>query len=79
MTNYISETYYRVKMATGSGYLPCKYDTYKEAYNALCEAYIKERMLGYEPTLFKIIRHQETSYKDSNGEHFSSCIKEVWN
>ena len=67
-------TYYRVEMTTGSGSMPDNYETYDEAYDALCTGYVEEKKKGYTPTKYKIMRYQESKI----GEQTNIMIQPVW-
>lgn len=69
-----TETYYRVEMTTGSGALADNYETYDEAYDALCTTYVKEKENGYVPTKYKIVRYDETFYE----EYHNLISRLVW-
>ncbi len=67
--------YYTLDLVNGSGRKPVRYNTYKEAYEALCCEYIREKRLGYKTTLYKIMQHTESRY---NGQ-LNIMIQPVWN
>lgn len=66
--------FYTVEMVRGSGRMPQEFDTYEEAYAALCNEYAREVKEGYTPTLYKILRHTVTHW----GEQVNSMTQPVW-
>ena len=66
--------YYTVEMVKGSGRMPKEFDTYEEAYAALCNEYAREIKEGYTPTLYKILRHSITCW----GNQVNSMTQPTW-
>lgn len=71
---WICKTYYKVEMVHGSGSFPINYNTYEDAYDAMCKNYVREINEGYKPTLYKIVRYNYTEY---NG-HKNTMVQPCW-
>lgn len=66
--------FYTVEMVRGSGRMAKEFDTYEEAYAALCNEYVREINEGYTPTLYKILRHDVTRC----GDKVNTMIQPTW-
>lgn len=67
--------FYTVEMVRGSGRMSDEFNTYEEAYDALCKAYVREVNEGYAPTLYEILRHSVTYW---NGHEKYVMIQATW-
>lgn len=71
----MNKRYYTVESTTDSMKVDQEFDTYEEAYDYMCRNYVRELNEGYKPTLYKIIRHDVSSWKGTT----NTMIQPVWN
>lgn len=55
--------WFQVETVTGKGDLPFKFETYEEAYAALCETYARELKQGFKPALYRIMSYCVSEYE----------------
>lgn len=71
----MNRRYYTVESTTGSMKVDKEFDTYEEAYDYMCRNYVRELNEGYKPTLYKIMKHDVSSWKGTT----NTMIQPVWN
>ena len=71
----MNRKFYTVEMVTGSGRVDKEFDTYEEAYDYMCKNYVRELNEGYKPTLYKILKHNISTWNGTT----NIMIQPVWN
>lgn len=68
------KTYYTVDMVHGTGRADKEFETYEEAYDYMCRNYMRELNAGYKPTLYKILRHDVSTWGGST----NTLVQPAW-
>ena len=67
-------TYYTVDMVHGTGRVDKEFETYEEAYDYMCRNYMRELNAGYKPTLYKILKHDVSTWGGST----NTLVQPAW-
>lgn len=70
----MNRRFYTVDMVHGTGRVDKEFETYEEAYDHMCRNYMRELNAGYKPTLYKILRHDVSTWGGST----NTLVQPAW-
>lgn len=70
----MNRRFYTVDMVHGTGRVDKEFETYEEAYDHMCRNYMRELNAGYNPTLYKILRHDVSTWGGST----NTLVQPAW-